>query len=607
VSAWLAPLVLALTAGPSNLGAWRPPELRVAPPPPITEFEGVRDIAFRYLGRPYRMGGVGSPHIDCSGFTCRVYAEAGYAIPRVSRDQANAGVPVSLDRLAPGDLVFFVAEPGTSRITHVGLYLGDDQMIHASSGQGEVVVADLRRSWYQQRIVKARRFLPDPGAVVTSSTGTTRTSSTGRPPVALKTRWELPASELVEHTGGSLLPITKRLPLAQPRPSLGPQIAWSKVTNLALRAAALTEDGVLGLTLVPEGTFAWEDWALTVSLAVPIRFELNEPVTVGKLDRFADWTRFVREASFGLPGADLELRFDRLGDVTLSGGFLVDRLAPGLSSSGVPGLSVGRTPLAFFGGYRGPIVAEALIADVGDPALAGLAIGVPIFDGLDVSGVVVTDQAANAADARRAINALGVHAGYRIWEASQWTVGVAADGALTVAGARDGSGLGLTASGEHRFGGGSSVGLDLRVSRLGAGFLEAPFGPTYLAARPAHFAALLQTEGRWSLGAEALVRWGRASFGAGYADGLGASAHLLDRRWFAHAALRGIPAGGTRLLDLRLVYAARGLPGSRAEGANDVLHGSIRLRLTRWLAAQLYVEESDRFEGGVGIAATWAP
>ena len=107
-----------------NVGGWRPPQLQVADRPPVTSFAELETIAFSYLDRPYRMGGVGDPSIDCSGFTCRVFAEAGYAIPRVSRDQVRAGVHVSLDRIRPGDLLFFVAEPGNRRITHVGLYLG---------------------------------------------------------------------------------------------------------------------------------------------------------------------------------------------------------------------------------------------------------------------------------------------------------------------------------------------------------------------------------------------------------------------------------------------------------------------------------------------------
>ena len=104
-------LLSALLLGPSSGEAWRPQELLVREGPPLKTFEELRDVALAYVGRPYEMGGVGSPAFDCSGFTCRVYAESGYAIPRVSRDQARAGIGVPLDRIAPGDLLFFSESP----------------------------------------------------------------------------------------------------------------------------------------------------------------------------------------------------------------------------------------------------------------------------------------------------------------------------------------------------------------------------------------------------------------------------------------------------------------------------------------------------------------
>ena len=418
---FLPALVFALASGGARApGAWRPPELKVAAPPQVLKFEALREIAFSYLGTPYRMGGIGSPSIDCSGFTCRVYAEAGYAIPRVSRDQAKAGYKVSLKELEPGDLVFFVAEPGTTRITHVGMYIGERQMIHASSGSGRVVVVDFDRKWYQDRVVAARRFLPDPlnpsstppiGSVPTSSTSTsasgggagsvaTRTSSTApklakaKPARKRRGPWQPPkgsrSRESVEHTGSSILPITKRLPGRLARPSIGPRISWSDATSLAVRSAIITEQGAFGLTLVPEATYHWERYALLASIAVPIRIDKNQDVSVGRLDSFADWTRFIRQLSIGLPGADLEVRLDRLGDLSLGNAAVVDRLAPGITSSGVPGLSVVTTPLALVAGYRGEDFAfEGFVADIGDPKLAGVSAARRMLGGdLDLATVV---------------------------------------------------------------------------------------------------------------------------------------------------------------------------------------------------------------------------
>ncbi len=86
--------------------------------------------ALAQLGTPYLWGGEGNGGFDCSGLVQAAYAAAGITLPRVAGDQYNAGplVPSGTD-LQPGDLVFFGT--GTDHITHVGIYLGDSQMIDA--------------------------------------------------------------------------------------------------------------------------------------------------------------------------------------------------------------------------------------------------------------------------------------------------------------------------------------------------------------------------------------------------------------------------------------------------------------------------------------------
>lgn len=599
MNAWLAPLVFSLSTGPVAGGSWRPPELKVEQRPPA-DFAELKEIAFNYLGRPYRMGGIGSPSIDCSGFTCRVFAEAGYAIPRVSRDQVRAGVPVSLDRLMPGDLLFFVAEPGDSRITHVGLYVGDRQMIHASSGRGRVVVDNIDRNWYQQRMIAARRVLAS-GLVGTSSTSVATSSVTPptRPARAL---------ELVEHTGGSELPITKRLPAKLPGPSIGPELAGNNATSLAMRVAALTEQGVLGLTLVPEATLYVESWAFLASLALPIRFELKETPTIGSLDSFADWTRFVRALALGLRGADLELRFDRSGDITFAGGLLVDRLAPGSNSSGVPGLSVFRTPLSFFGAYRGEAFSvEAIAADVGQPGLYGVAASTPLIGSLEVGAAFVTDQRAGGLETRRAINALEGFATLPVYEDRSWTFDTSATAGLSRGFSRFGIGAALSTEVEYRHQARSSraFGAKFAVGFLGGGFVESIFGPTYLASRAQHLAAVASAGGRTTIGGELSARWGRFVFAGGYTNALGSGRHQLDERLFGLVELGALPVGGNRLLDLRVAYASRGLPGQ--VGAVDVLHAGARVAVARWLFAELFIEKGDRVEGGLGVMVAWEP
>ncbi len=85
------------------------------------------------LGAPYVWGATGPSSFDCSGLTSWAYSQAGVSLPRISEDQAYAGTTVSLDQLAPGDLVFFYDE-----LSHVGIYAGNGQMIHAPQPGGVV-------------------------------------------------------------------------------------------------------------------------------------------------------------------------------------------------------------------------------------------------------------------------------------------------------------------------------------------------------------------------------------------------------------------------------------------------------------------------------------
>ena len=116
-------------------------------------------IAKRYLGRRYVWGAVGPSTFDCSGFTQYVMRKAkGVNLPRVSRKQAYYGKYVSRSHLKPGDLIFF----DTSRrrrgyVNHVGIYIGNNKFIHASSGKHRVVITSLNRPFYRSRFKWGRR------------------------------------------------------------------------------------------------------------------------------------------------------------------------------------------------------------------------------------------------------------------------------------------------------------------------------------------------------------------------------------------------------------------------------------------------------------------
>lgn len=110
-----------------------------------------------YLGVPYLFGGTTERGFDCSGLTGAVYRLNGLRLPRSSQAQFDAGNPVDLDAVRPGDLVFF-ATNGGGRVSHVGLYLGQGAFIHAArSGQG-IRQDDLSDRYYRNAFLGARSY-----------------------------------------------------------------------------------------------------------------------------------------------------------------------------------------------------------------------------------------------------------------------------------------------------------------------------------------------------------------------------------------------------------------------------------------------------------------
>jgi cell wall-associated NlpC family hydrolase len=116
---------------------------------------GWESTAARYLGTPYRFGGESADGIDCSSFVQQVFREHQVNLPRTAREQSTVGSPVAPGDLRKGDLVFF--HTYADYPSHVGIYLGDGKMIHASSGKGEVTVSDLNSDYYRSRYLGAQR------------------------------------------------------------------------------------------------------------------------------------------------------------------------------------------------------------------------------------------------------------------------------------------------------------------------------------------------------------------------------------------------------------------------------------------------------------------
>ena len=118
----------------------------------------VVEYAKQFLGVPYVWGGNGPNCFDCSGFTKYVYAHFGYTLNRTASAQLSNGVSVSRSELQPGDLIFFDNGKVSTPVSHVGIYVGDGQFIHASTNEYQVRYGNLNAGSYNSTYVYARRI-----------------------------------------------------------------------------------------------------------------------------------------------------------------------------------------------------------------------------------------------------------------------------------------------------------------------------------------------------------------------------------------------------------------------------------------------------------------
>ncbi|MEN2994773.1 MAG: LysM peptidoglycan-binding domain-containing protein [Thermodesulfovibrio sp.] len=114
-------------------------------------------FAKKMLHLPYRFGGNSFNGLDCSFFVKKVYSMVGIELPRSAREQFTLGVPVKKDELQPGDLVFF--RTYAKFPSHVGIYLGDNLFIHASTRSKKVTIDSLETPYYLSRYIGAKRIL----------------------------------------------------------------------------------------------------------------------------------------------------------------------------------------------------------------------------------------------------------------------------------------------------------------------------------------------------------------------------------------------------------------------------------------------------------------
>ena len=126
------------------LGKWNSPD----------EMQLFVKVATGFIGAPYRFGGSSLKGIDCSSFVQKIYRIFDITLPRNAREQSKVGVSIDREKLAEGDLIFFHTKRS---LGHVGIYIGNNEFVHASSRRKVVRIDSLDTPYYQKRFQRAVR------------------------------------------------------------------------------------------------------------------------------------------------------------------------------------------------------------------------------------------------------------------------------------------------------------------------------------------------------------------------------------------------------------------------------------------------------------------
>jgi len=113
-------------------------------------------VALGFLGAPYRFGGSSVTGIDCSAFVKKIYQIFDIELPRTASEQSRMGMPVPRQELTVGDLIFFKTKQTV--VDHVGIYLGGNEFVHASSRKRGVRIDNLDSPYYDKRFAQAVRL-----------------------------------------------------------------------------------------------------------------------------------------------------------------------------------------------------------------------------------------------------------------------------------------------------------------------------------------------------------------------------------------------------------------------------------------------------------------
>lgn len=150
-------------ATPDGEGLLRKEDVRIVNANEPIELTGDRGEAIvesgkRFLDLHYLWGGMSSYGYDCSGFAYNMHRSVGIQIPRDASDQARAGQLIEKEELLPGDLLFFAYEEGKGRVHHVGIYMGNGEMIHSPDSRSAIEIVKLDGYKLKKEHAVSRRY-----------------------------------------------------------------------------------------------------------------------------------------------------------------------------------------------------------------------------------------------------------------------------------------------------------------------------------------------------------------------------------------------------------------------------------------------------------------
>ncbi len=122
----------------------------------ISTGKNIAKLAISLQGIPYRYGGHQKKGFDCSGLVYYSHQKMGISVPRTSLEQFKKAYPIQRKQLHPGDLVFFYLNK--KKVSHVGIYVGENKFIHAPKSGKTVTTASLDNRFWRQRYAGAGRF-----------------------------------------------------------------------------------------------------------------------------------------------------------------------------------------------------------------------------------------------------------------------------------------------------------------------------------------------------------------------------------------------------------------------------------------------------------------